>query len=275
PKERLVDFAGVPAPRQTRSAMARPRWSKPRLRKRSVRSEGAPRFPGRFHFAVSAPHRPCIGHRTGYSLHDNARVSGLASADFEGVFTHSYKRCRPRLFYERCARNQVGNSMLLALPKGLLNRRCPFLSDGSFEFEKMVAPRVELDEESCRAELIPVTDVAFPVQRFHQAPDAAAQVVPRKLHHRLRTVIGEVHHHQSPFDPQPPTPSNNVVKARIVGPAVALAQMPFAVVEKIGMGRAQQAAVKRNEGVIARLQRAAGQEHRKLDFTALDLPVID
>src|SRR5262249_36018941 len=51
--------------------------------------------------------------------------------------------------------------------------------------------------------------------------------------------------------------------------------MPFAVVEKIGMGRAQQAAVKRNEGVIARLQRAAGQEHRKLDFTALDLPVID
>src|SRR5215471_16901746 len=163
----------------------------------------------------------------------------------------------------------------LALPKGLLNRRRPFLADGSFEFEKMVAPRVELDEESCRAELIPVTDVAFPVQRFHQAPDAAAQVVPRKLHHRLRTVIGEVHHHQSPYDPQPPTPGNNVVKGRIVGPAVALAQMPFAVVEKIGMGRAQQAAVKRNEGVIARLQRAAGQEHRKLDFTALDLPVID
>src|SRR5262245_41754842 len=25
--------------------------------------------------------------------------SGLASADFEGVFAHSYKRCRPRLFF--------------------------------------------------------------------------------------------------------------------------------------------------------------------------------
>src|SRR5262249_55010647 len=47
---------------------------------------------------VSAPHRPCIGHRTGYSLHENARISGLASADFEGVFAHSYRRWRPRLF---------------------------------------------------------------------------------------------------------------------------------------------------------------------------------
>src|SRR5262249_10289672 len=47
---------------------------------------------------VSAPHRPCIGHRTGYSLHENARISGLASADFEGGFAHSYKRWRPRLF---------------------------------------------------------------------------------------------------------------------------------------------------------------------------------
>src|SRR5262249_55438382 len=47
---------------------------------------------------VSALYRPCIGHRTGYSLHENARVSGLASADFEGVFAHSYKRWRPRLF---------------------------------------------------------------------------------------------------------------------------------------------------------------------------------
>ena len=47
---------------------------------------------------VSAPHRACIGHRTGYSLHENARISGLASADFEGVFAHSYKRWRPRLF---------------------------------------------------------------------------------------------------------------------------------------------------------------------------------
>ena len=47
---------------------------------------------------VSAPHQPCIGHRTGYSLHENARISGLASADFEGVFAHSYKRCRPGFF---------------------------------------------------------------------------------------------------------------------------------------------------------------------------------
>src|SRR5262245_17517909 len=47
---------------------------------------------------VSALYRPCIGHRTGYSLHENARISGLASADFEGVFAHSYKRWRPRLF---------------------------------------------------------------------------------------------------------------------------------------------------------------------------------
>src|SRR5262245_14644509 len=47
---------------------------------------------------ISALYRPCIGHRTGYSLHENARISGLASADFEGVFAHSYKRWRPRLF---------------------------------------------------------------------------------------------------------------------------------------------------------------------------------
>src|SRR5262249_11838368 len=34
------------------------------------------------HVACIGPHRPCIGHRTGYSLHENARISGLASADF-------------------------------------------------------------------------------------------------------------------------------------------------------------------------------------------------
>src|SRR5262249_33093721 len=57
---------------------------------------------------VSALYRPCIGHRTGYSLHENARISGLASADFEGVFAHSYKRWRSRLFFTRAvARNQV------------------------------------------------------------------------------------------------------------------------------------------------------------------------
>src|SRR5262249_34195831 len=64
---------------------------------------------------VSALYRPCIGHRTGYSLHENARISGLASADFEGVFAHSYKRCRPRLFsYARCERSMAlatGNSV--------------------------------------------------------------------------------------------------------------------------------------------------------------------
>jgi Haem-degrading len=41
---------------------------------------------------VSALHRPCIGHRTGYSLHVMPGFSGLASADFEGIFAHSYKR---------------------------------------------------------------------------------------------------------------------------------------------------------------------------------------
>jgi hypothetical protein len=56
---------------------------------------------------VSAPHRPCIGHRTGYSLHENARISGLASADFEGVFAHSYNRWRPRLFLRALRRPKV------------------------------------------------------------------------------------------------------------------------------------------------------------------------
>src|SRR5262245_15575067 len=50
------------------------------------------------HVACIGPPWPCIGHRTGYSLHENARISGLASADFEGVFARSYKRWRPRLF---------------------------------------------------------------------------------------------------------------------------------------------------------------------------------
>ena len=36
------------------------------------------------HVACIGPLSACIGHRTGYSLHENARISGLASADFEG-----------------------------------------------------------------------------------------------------------------------------------------------------------------------------------------------
>jgi hypothetical protein len=51
--------------------------------------------------------------------------------------------------------------------------------------------------------------------------------------------------------------------------------MPFAVMEKIGVDCAQQAAVKRNESVIVRLGRAASQEHGELDVAALELPVID
>src|SRR5262249_4661730 len=81
---------------------------------------------------VSAPHRPCIGHRTGNSLHENARISGLASADFEGVFAHSYKRCRPRLFLRAlrkealevdralCGENGAGKSTLVKILMGLV-----------------------------------------------------------------------------------------------------------------------------------------------------------
>src|SRR6516164_3917119 len=47
---------------------------------------------------VSALYRPCIGHRTGYSLREMPGFSGLASADFEGFLQHSYKRCRPGFF---------------------------------------------------------------------------------------------------------------------------------------------------------------------------------
>ena len=41
------------------------------------------------------------------------------------------------------------------------------------------------------------------------------------------------------------------------------------------VNRVQQASVKRDEGVIARLRRPAGQEHRQFDFAALELPVMD
>ena len=109
--------------------------------------------------------------------------------------------------------------------------RCDIAS-GSFEFQKMITPRVEIDEQSLGAELIAVADVACPGQRLDEAPSPAAQIVPRQLHHRLRTVVGEIHHRQRPLGAQSPTPGDDVVKARIVGPAVTLAQMPFAVVEQ-------------------------------------------
>src|SRR5262249_48331736 len=53
---------------------------------------------------VSALYRPCIGHRTGYSLHENARISGLASADFEGFLHTATSGDAPGFFYARCAR---------------------------------------------------------------------------------------------------------------------------------------------------------------------------
>src|SRR5215472_17015119 len=56
---------------------------------------------------VSAPHRPCIGHRTGYSLHENARISGLASADFEGFLHKATSGGAPGFFYARCARKRA------------------------------------------------------------------------------------------------------------------------------------------------------------------------
>jgi hypothetical protein len=45
------------------------------------------------------------------------------------------------------------------------------LRNRSFEFEKMIMRRIELDEQPCRAELVAVSDIAFSVQRLHQAPD--------------------------------------------------------------------------------------------------------
>ena len=60
---------------------------------------------------VSAPHRPCIGHRTGYSLHvGHARMpgfSGLASADFEGFLHTATSGAAPAFFYARCADNMA------------------------------------------------------------------------------------------------------------------------------------------------------------------------
>ena len=87
---------------------------------------------------VSALYPPCIGHRTGYSLHENAGISGLASADFEGVFAHSYKRWRPRLFLralrkEACAGRKPTDPTIgvpqvrpvLVLPQGTVQNAVP------------------------------------------------------------------------------------------------------------------------------------------------------
>src|SRR5262249_52487212 len=48
---------------------------------------------------VSALYRPCIGHRTGYSLRQMPGFSGLASADFEGVFAHKLQAVPPPAFF--------------------------------------------------------------------------------------------------------------------------------------------------------------------------------
>ena len=56
---------------------------------------------------VSALYRPCIGHRTGYSLHENARISGLASADFEGFLHTATSGGAPGFFYARCGRRSA------------------------------------------------------------------------------------------------------------------------------------------------------------------------
>src|SRR5262249_31524806 len=61
---------------------------------------------------VSAPYRPCIDHRTGYSLRQMPGFSGLASADFEGFLHTATSGFAPGFFYARCARNQVDRSDL-------------------------------------------------------------------------------------------------------------------------------------------------------------------
>jgi len=81
---------------------------------------------------VSAPHRPCIGHRTDYSLHENARISGLASADFEGVFCTQLQAVAPPAFFTRGSatasrvgqtRHALGGVLVDAL--GADRSRCP------------------------------------------------------------------------------------------------------------------------------------------------------
>src|SRR5262249_34191339 len=55
--------------------------------------------------------------------------SGLASADFEGVFAHSYKRCRPRLFLRALRKEALitGTSVPSVLTCRSGNRRASFL----------------------------------------------------------------------------------------------------------------------------------------------------
>src|SRR5262249_25122533 len=73
---------------------------------------------------ASAPHRPCIGHRTGYSLHAKISLHTAQACDcvsrFRGVFAHSYKRCRPRLFLRALRKNgEFNGAAPLTLPDTL------------------------------------------------------------------------------------------------------------------------------------------------------------
>src|SRR5262245_18737270 len=101
---------------------------KPGRSPRGMRWRRRIRLCGRF------PYRPTIGGACGMyrpsigpvsaieraivcMLREMPGFSGLASADFEGVFAHSYKRCRPGFFYARCARNE-GDSVLRSRAMG-------------------------------------------------------------------------------------------------------------------------------------------------------------
>ena len=79
--------------------------------------------------------------------------SGLASADFEGVFAHSYKRCRPRLFFGEPWRGQTRRCSVAGRDrryiKGqkytLLSRRENLTLDGKKALKSLLAANKRLN----------------------------------------------------------------------------------------------------------------------------------
>jgi hypothetical protein len=96
--------AGTPAESTSRSfGAARPANARGELIRSCTvrswrRSVSAYNRGGMWH--VLAPHRPCIGHRTGYSLHVMPGFSGLASADFDTATSGD----APGFFYDESSR---------------------------------------------------------------------------------------------------------------------------------------------------------------------------
>src|SRR5215510_3398127 len=126
----------------------------------------------------------------------------------------------------------------------------------------MAVPRLQVHIQPRVSHLIPAPFIGVTRQDINQPPGASAQLVPGHLNVALRRVVTEIDYDEIPILVLDPAPRDEILIARIVAPARAIAESPIAVAEHRGIDCLEKPVVENLQWLIYMFARSSIEKHR-------------